>query len=96
VTVTNADNSSDMLDNAFTYIAGVIGDADGNCTAENAEWCVDIFDALLVAKHAVGLDATGINLAVSNVDCNTEVNTYDALKIAEYDAQIVTSLPDCN
>jgi hypothetical protein len=79
----------------FTAV-GYIGDADNSCTAENAAWCVDIFDALLVAKYAVGLDATGINLDVSDVDCVTGVTTFDALKIAEFDADMVQVLPDCN
>ncbi|MBN2739049.1 MAG: hypothetical protein JXR70_18870 [Spirochaetales bacterium] len=63
----------------------LIGDVNGDKVA-------NIVDALLIAKHYVGILEETINLEAADTNCDNTINIVDALLIAQYYVGLINSL----
>lgn len=80
--VTSRTVSQGPTDDTQQYIVGDVN-GDGN---------IKLFDALLIARHAVKLETlTGISLAASDTDGNGTVNLLDAILVQKYVAKITVT-----
>jgi endo-1,3-1,4-beta-glycanase ExoK len=59
----------------------------------NGDGSVNIVDALLIAKHYVGLNPSGFNPAFADVDCRDGINIVDALLVAKYYVGLIYNFP---
>lgn len=80
--VTTGTVSQGPSDDTQQYIVGDVN-GDGN---------IKLFDALLIARHAVKLETlTGISLAAADTDGNGTVNLLDAILVQKYVAKLSVS-----
>ncbi|MBN1699016.1 MAG: hypothetical protein JW881_15970 [Spirochaetales bacterium] len=59
----------------------------------NASGSIDIVDALLVARHYVGLDPSGFSAANADVNCSGGIDIVDALLVAQYYVGLISEFP---